>query len=154
MHTKDDKLADPFEVWKRMRNERYYKYRPVAFGIIALSLAFFVWVVRRVRSMWLSLCLGQIFIILLSQLTSYYYAFMIMSAPLTRARRQIELPLIGLAAMTQLVWQAFGWFDDKSALVTLIILLFCFWMVSLFAEKEKMDAFYARVKELLVRRPA
>ena len=148
MYVKDDKLADPFEVWKRLRNERYYRYRPVAYAIIALSLAFFVWVVRRVKSTWIALALGQIFIILLSQLTSYYYAFMVITAPLTRARRQIELPLIALAALTQLVWQAFGWFDDKSALVTLIILLFCYWLVSLFAEKEKMDAFYARVKAL------
>jgi hypothetical protein len=151
VQVKDDKLLDPFEVWKSMRNKRYYKYRPVGFVVIALSLAFFVWVVRRVKSTWISLALGQIFIILLSQLTSYYYSFMVLSAPLSRARRQIELPLIGLAAMTQLAWQAFGAFDDKSAIVTLIILLFCYWLISLFAEKEKMDAFYARVRELLGR---
>src|SRR5262249_24038282 len=30
---KDDKLTDPFEVWKRMRNERYAHYRWVAYGI-------------------------------------------------------------------------------------------------------------------------
>ena len=151
MYTKDDKLADPFEVWKRMRNERYYKYKPVAYAIILFSLAFFVWVVRRVKSMWIALALGQIFIILLSQLTSYYYAFMVISAPLTRARRQIELPLLGLAALTQLVWQAFGWFDDKSAMVTLLCLLFCYWMLGLFAEKEKMDTFWARAKALVSR---
>jgi hypothetical protein len=147
----DDNLADPYEVWKRLRNERYYRYRPVAYGIIALSLAFFVWVVRRVKSTWVALALGQIFIILLSQLTSYYYAFVVISAPLTRARRQIELPLVGLAAATQLVWMAIGWYDDKSALSTLIILLFCYWMISLFADKEKVDAFYARVTALASR---
>jgi hypothetical protein len=133
MYTKDDKLADPFEVWKRMRNERYDKYRPVAYVIVALSLAFFVWVVRRVKSMWIALCLGQIFIILLSQLTSYYYAFLIITAPLTRVRRQIEVPLLGLAVLSQIVWRAFGWFDDKSALVTLLALLFCYALVCMFA---------------------
>jgi hypothetical protein len=138
MYTKDDKLADPFEVWKRMRNERYYKYRPVAYVIIAASFVFFVWVVRRVKSMWIALCLGQIFIILLSQLTSYYYAFLVLTAPLTRAKRQIELPFLGLAAVSQLVWRAFGWFDDKSAAVTLISLVFCYWLVGLFAPKESL----------------
>src|SRR5262249_46939857 len=125
MHVKDDKLADPFEVWKRMRNERYYKYRPVAWVIVAASLAFFVWVVRRTRSMWIALCLGQLFIILPSHLPSYYYAFLAIPAPLPRARRQIEIPLVGLAIVSQLIWMAFGWFDDKSAAVTLIALVFC-----------------------------
>ncbi len=133
MYTKDDKLADPFEVWKRMRNARYDKYRGVAYAIIALSLAFFVWVVRRVKSMWIALCLGQIFIILLSQLTSYYYAFMIITAPLTKAKRQLEVPIVGLAAVTQLVWGAFAWFDDKSAAVTLIALVFSYGLVCMFA---------------------
>jgi hypothetical protein len=133
MYTKDDRLADPFEVWKRMRNDRYDKYRPVAYVIVALSLAFFAWIVRRVKSMWIALCLGQIFIILLSQLTSYYYAFLIVTAPLTRARRQIEVPLVGLAVLTQIVWRAFGWFDDKSTLCTLITLVFCYGLVCLFA---------------------
>jgi hypothetical protein len=140
MYTKDDHLADPFEVWKRMRNERYYKYRPVAYAIVAVSLVFFVWVVRRVKSMWVALCLGQIFIILLSQLTSYYYAFLVITAPLTRVKRQIELPLLGLAAVSQLVWRAFGWFDDKSAAVTLISLVFCYWLVCLFAPKGSLRA--------------
>jgi hypothetical protein len=144
MHVKDDKLADPFEVWKRMRNERYYKYRPVAWVIIAASLAFFVWVVRRVKSMWIALCLGQIFIILLSQLTSYYYAFMVITAPLTRARRQLEVPLLGLAAVSQLIWGAFGWFDDKSAAVTLVSLVFCYGLLCMFAPKDTM----ARLKAI------
>jgi hypothetical protein len=135
MYTKDDKLADPFEVWKRLRNERYDKYKPIAWVIVALSLAFFVWVVRRVRSMWIALCLGQIFIILMSQLTSYYYAFMVISAPLTRAKRNLEVPLLGLAAVSQLIWGAFGWFDDKSAAVTLVALVFCYGLVCSFAKK-------------------
>ena len=63
-------------------------------------LAYFVWVTRRVKSMWVAQCLGQIFIILMSQLTSYYYAFMIISAPLTKARRQLEIPIVGLAAVS------------------------------------------------------
>lgn len=139
MYTKDDKLPDPFEVWKRMRNERYYKYRPIAWVVIAASLAFFIWVVRRIKSMWIALCLGQIFIILLSQLTSYYYAFMVITAPLTKARRQIELPLLGLAAVSQLVWGAFGWFDDKSAAVTLIDLVFCFGLIAMFMSREQTE---------------
>jgi hypothetical protein len=133
IYTADDNLVDPFEGWRRMRNERYDKYRGVAYFIVALSLAFFAWIVRRVKSMWIALCLGQIFIILLSQLTSYYYAFLIITAPLTRARRQLEVPLVGLAVVTQIVWRAIGAFDDKSTLCTLIILVFCYGLLCAFA---------------------
>jgi hypothetical protein len=146
MYTKDDKLADPFEVWKQMRNDRWYKYKPIAYVIVAVSLGFFIWIVRRVKSMWIAFCLGQIFIILLSQLTSYYYAFMIITAPLTRARRQIELPLVGFAALTQLVWGAFGWFDDKSAAVTLLALLFCYALVCWFAPRGAIQRLLGRAR--------
>jgi hypothetical protein len=160
MYTKSDRLADPFEVWKRLRNERYDKYKPIAWAIMALSLAFFAWVVGqqsagkgsnrgpRVSSMWIALCLGQIFIILLSQLTSYYYAFLVITAPLTRVKRQIEVPYLGLAALTQIIWMAFGWFDDKSVLCTVLILAFCYWLVSLFAPKDTLS----RIQAMLGRR--
>jgi hypothetical protein len=135
MYVADNKLPDPFSTWMRLRNERYDKYRGVAYAVIALSLAFFAWVVRRVRSMWIALCLGQIFIILLSQLTSYYYAFMVITAPLTKAKKQIEAPLLGLAALSQIIWMVFGYFDDKSAAMTLVMLAFCYGLVCTFAPK-------------------
>ncbi|MGK4005506.1 hypothetical protein WMF31_22970 [Sorangium sp. So ce1036] len=132
-YTKDTKLTDPFEVWKRMRNERYAKYRWVAYGIIAASLAAFVYVCRRVRSLWVAQCLGQIFIILLSQLTCYYYSFMILSAPLTRVKRQIEVPLFGLAALTQFIWMASYWNDDKYTALTAVSLAFCYYLLFVFS---------------------
>jgi hypothetical protein len=134
-YTKDTKLIDPFEVWKRMRNERYARYRLVAYGIVALSLAFFVYVVRRVKSMWAAQCLGQIWIILLSQLTCYYYSFMILAAPLTRLKRSIEAPLFGFAALSQFVWITFNFNDDKYTVLTAISLVFCYGLLCAFTPK-------------------
>lgn len=139
-YTQDGKLRDPFEVWKRMRNERYAKYRYVAYAIIALSFAFFLYAVRRVKSMWISLCLAQVWIILLSQLTCYYYSFMILVAPLTKVKRNIEAPLFGLAALSQFIWMAFNFNDDKYWVLTLIALVFCYGLVCAFAPKELGDA--------------
>ncbi len=132
-YTKDVKLVDPFEVWKRMRNERYAKYKPVAYGIIALTFAFFVFAVRRVKSLWVAQCLGQIWIIMLSQLTCYYYSFMILSAPLIKVKRGIEVPLFGLAALSQFVWMIFYWNDDKYTALTLISLVFCYGLLCAFS---------------------
>ncbi len=134
-YTKDVKLVDPFDVWKRMRNERYDKYRPIALVAIALSLIGFVWIVSRVKSMWIAQCLGQVFIIMLSQLTCYYYSFMILAAPLTRIKKNLEAPIFGFAALSQFVWITFGYNDDKYTALTLISLLFCFGLICAFGKK-------------------
>jgi hypothetical protein len=143
-YTKDTKLADPFEVWKTMRNDRYDKYKLVAYGIVGLSFLYFAWVTRRVKSMWVALCLGQIFIILLSQLTCYYYSFMILAAPLTRVKKGIEAPLFGFAALSQFVWITFFWNDDKYTALTLISLLFCFGLICAFAPRGSHARLFGR----------
>ena len=132
-YTKNVNLPDPFQVWKDMRNERYQKVRYAAYAIIALSFLGFVYVLRRVKSLWIAQCLGQIWIILLSQLTCYYYSFMILAAPLTKVKRSIEAPLFGLAALSQFVWMIFFWNDDKYWALTAISLIFCYGLLCVFA---------------------
>jgi len=136
-YVRDNRLLDPFETWKRMRNERYEKYKPVAYGIMLGTLAFFILVVRRMKSLWVAQCLGQIFIILGSQLTCYYYSFMILAAPLTKLRPQIELGLFGLAAVTQIIWMNSYWNDNKYTLLTIVSLLFCYVMIGMFARGDE-----------------
>jgi len=135
-YTRDNSLTDPFEVWKDMRNERADQLKPVSYAIIGLSLLFFVLVVRRSKSLWVAQCLGQIFIILLSQLTCYYYSFMILGAPLIKMRRQLELGLFALAAITQIIWMNSHWNDDKYTLLTIASLVFCYIMLGFFWRKK------------------
>jgi hypothetical protein len=78
-------------------------------------------------------CLGQIFIILMSQLTCYYYSFMILSAPLLKWRKQVELTLFGLAAVTQIIWMNSYWNDNKYTLLTIVSLIACYMMIGFFA---------------------
>ena len=115
-----------------MRNERYHKYRYVAYGIIALSMLFFIYVVRRIKSLWVAQCLGQIFMILGSQLTCYYYSFMILSAPLIKLRKPIEVGLFTLAAITQIIWMQSTFNDNKYTLLTIVSLIFCYFMIGHF----------------------
>ncbi|WP_437590902.1 hypothetical protein [Sorangium sp. So ce1000] len=136
-YTKDITLADPFEVWKRMRSERYEEHRGVAYALIAASFAIFVHVARRVRSLWVGQCLAQVFIILLSQITCYYYVFMILSAPLTRSRRRLEVPLLGLAALSQGIWRWSSWNDDRYTVLTVAMLAFCYFLLYTFARKAR-----------------
>ncbi len=131
-YTRDNKKLDPFEDWKRMRNERYDQFKPVAYALMLGTLAFFVLVVGRMKSLWVAQCLGQIFIILGSQLTCYYYSFMILGAPLIKVRRQVELGLFALAAITQIVWMNSYWNDNKYTLLTIVSLVFCYVMIGFF----------------------
>ena len=141
-YTRDNRLTDPFEIWKRMRVERYEKYKPLAYGIMLGTLFFFILVVHRLKSLWVAQCLGQIFIILGSQLTCYYYSFMILSAPLIKYRKQVELLLFGLAAVTQIIWMNSYWNDNKYTLLTIVTLIVCYILIGLFARGK--TAFYLR----------
>jgi hypothetical protein len=134
---RDEKLTDPFKIWKEMRNERYRRYRLVAYGALLAALAAFVVVVRRVKSLWVAQCLGQIFIILLSQLTCYYYSFMILGAPLTRLRRSAELGMFAVAAVTQIVWMNSYWNDNKYTMLTIVSLVWCSVLVGMFWRRER-----------------
>lgn len=134
-YTVDPRLADPFEGWKQRRNERREMYRWPGFAIIAISGALVVWAVRRLRLLWVSGCLGQVFIVLGAQLTSYYYSFLILSALLTGARRRLEIPLFGFAALSQVVFWVFPWNDDKYAALTLMSLLLCYGLILGFVPK-------------------
>jgi len=138
-YTKDVSLVDPFETWKSMRLERYKKYHLVAYGLIAATLAFFIFVVRRVRSLWIAQCLGQIWIIMLSQLTCYYYSFMILTAPLTKVKRGIEPWLFGLAGVSQVCWMTMGWNDDRYTALTYISLAFCIGLLVVFAPRDFLE---------------
>ncbi len=133
--TQDPKALDPFETWKKMRLERWAKYKPIGYAIVALSFALFVAVVRRIKSLWIAQALGQIWIILLSQLTSYYYAFIIITAPLTRVRRDLEVWLFGFAALTQFMWLGLGYNDDRYTALTWVTLAFCYFLILSFAPK-------------------
>jgi hypothetical protein len=134
-YTVDKKLADPLEVWMRMRNERYDTYRGAAYAIVALSLALFIYTVQRMKSLWLAGCLAQVFVILLSPLANYYYSFLILSALLTKARRRLEAPLFGFAALSQFVFWSFDWDDDRYAALTLISLLLGYGLIGAFLPK-------------------
>lgn len=144
-YTRDNSLHDPFEIWKDMRNERYHEYRWVAYGVTAITLLAFVLIVYRIKSLWIAQCLAQIFIILMSQLTCYYYSFLILSAPLSKVRRQIELGLFGLAAITEIIWMNSYWNDDRYTALTIVSLIFCYVMLFMFWRRGTLRELAAKV---------
>jgi hypothetical protein len=121
-YVRDNNHPDPFQTYKQMRVDRYERLKSLGWLV---SAGFFFWMVRvarRLRSLWAAGCLGQVFIILLSQLTCYYYTFMILLGPLTRASRRLEVPLFGFVILTGIADLAYVHFDDRCWMLTLISL--------------------------------
>lgn len=132
-------LTDPFDDWKRMRNERYAKYKPVAYAITAAILVLYLYMLRRMKNMWLALCTAQVFGIILAQLTCYYYSFMMLTAPLTKVkpiRRPMELSMFGFAFVSQWAWRMFRFNDDKYWMLTLLSLVYTLGLIVVFTPPE------------------
>ncbi|HEU0054460.1 MAG TPA: glycosyltransferase 87 family protein, partial [Longimicrobium sp.] len=132
-YTRDERLPDPLAPWKERFAERMDETRPVLWVLVALALGWFVRVARRARRPWIALGLGQVWPVLLLPLTCYYYAFFVMAAPLTRARRSLEIPLLALAAASQVVWWAFWWNDDRYAALSVLAVAFCCVLLAMFS---------------------
>lgn len=139
-YAKDATKTDPFEGWKTARNERYKDYKPVAYGTLAVTLFAFVLVLRRIKNQWMALALGGIWIILGSQLTCYYYSYMLLLAVLSRMRRDVEVYIFAMAAISQIGWRTIGFNDDRYTYLTLISLILSYLLLFMFAPKELPDA--------------
>ncbi len=135
-YAKEPARLDPFATWKNMRVQRYIDYKPVAYTLIGSTFFAFALVLRRVKSMWVAQTVGGIWIILLSQLTCYYYSFMLLSATLTRARRDLEVYIFAFCAISQVGWRALGYNDDKYDYLTLASLILLFFLLLAFAPRE------------------
>lgn len=110
---KDESLVDPFKTWKEQRLANFDKLKPL---FILLNLAL-LWVVfRRSRNEepWFAASLaGIVMIPAATELTCYYYAFMIPAAFLMEKRKEIGLWLLVLGIGTHAITKLPLWSDDQ-----------------------------------------
>ena len=57
-YVRDETALDPFGRWKQMRRDRFAQMKPVYYASVAALLAAFVFVVRRVKSLWIAQALA------------------------------------------------------------------------------------------------
>ena len=94
-------------------------------AIVLLFVGIFAIATRRIRPLWVAMCASPLFVVLLAQLTCYYYSFLILGAPLARVRplrRPVELSLFGFVVLSQVANRSFFWNDDKYWMLTLLSL--------------------------------
>src|SRR5262249_44731402 len=86
----------------------------------------------RVRLPWVAQGLSVVWVILLSQLTNYYYGFMLCAVPLLLLRPDLELAFYGYVVVTQVVWLTATWIDDRSTLHTALALALSYLLLAAF----------------------
>ncbi len=97
----DTSLLDPAAPWTAARNARFAALRPGYYASALVLLGLFAWSVWRIRTRWIAVCLSLLVVTTLTDPSCYYYLAWILVAPLARARRSIEIALMGLAAVGQ-----------------------------------------------------
>jgi hypothetical protein len=134
-YTRDNRLLDPFERWKDARRARYQHLKFVYYGIVALFVAGLTWACWRIKSIWVAMSLSLILVVSMVEATCYYYSVWIFAGILTKARRSMEIAVIGLAGLGQLLSTQFYFIDDKFTALSALYIAFTIAMVVSFMRK-------------------
>ena len=120
--------ADPWLRWKEARLAAWRRSWPLAALVAAAALFLLGRAVRRQPEPWIAAALGTLWIAFAVELTSYYYAFLIVPALLWIEKRWTGIALLALCAFSQCV--SLGpflgmptWRDEQHTLISFVTLL-------------------------------
>jgi hypothetical protein len=126
--TRNGTLIDAWSVWKEKRLENWNQLKPLFWLTMLGCCALIYFAVRGAKGeLWVAASLGTGMIAFGSELTCYYYCFLMAMAALHEKRREAGMMLIGLAAATQFIaWQPFrgmsGWLDEQYTAMSVLTL--------------------------------
>jgi hypothetical protein len=101
-HTNDSRLLDPWSKWKEARLKSWKQALPV-YAVVVVAWLLLLGVSSRGAQPWVAATLGLTFVPVATELTSYYFAFLIAVALLVEQREQVGRWLLLLTAFTQFV---------------------------------------------------
>jgi len=120
--------VDPWLRWKEARLAAWKQARPLAAVLAVAALFLLGRAASRRPEPWIAAALGTLWIAFAVELTSYYYAFLIVPALLWTEKRAAAIALLALAAFSQLV--SLGpllglpaWLDEQYTLISFASLL-------------------------------
>jgi hypothetical protein len=137
---KDTSMTDPFQTWKEQRLANFGQLKWL-FVALNLALLWAVWRTSKDEAVWMSAALaGVVMIPAATELTCYYYAFMIPGAFLMEKRKEIGLWLIVLAIATHAITKMPIWSDDQYVWMGLASILYGVMVLWLLAQPDAAAA--------------
>ncbi len=121
---KNSRDEDPFKRWKESRLENY---RELRWLFVLLNLAFLaaIWRSTRDEPAWVAAALsGTLMVTSATELTCYYYGFLMAGAFLMEKRKEFGLWLILLGIGTHAIVKFPSWDDEKYVWMSLLSLLY------------------------------
>jgi hypothetical protein len=120
-HTNDSRLIDPWSKWKEARLKSWKQALPV-YAVVVLAWLVLLGVSARGSQPWVAAALGLTFVPVATELTSYYFAFLLGVALLSERREQVGRWLLLLTGFTQFVaWAPLSgmsrWGDEQYTLM-------------------------------------
>lgn len=117
---------DPWRRWKEARLAAWHRARPLAALLAAAALFALGRAASRRPEPWIAAALATLWIAFAVELTSYYYAFVIVPALLWCERKSAGIALLLLSAFSQ--WVSLGpgmptWRDEQYTLISLATVL-------------------------------
>lgn len=137
---KDARAEDPFKRWKESRLENY---RDLKWLFVLLNLAFLaaIWRSTRDEPAWVAAALsGTLMVTSATELTCYYYGFLMAGAFLMEKRKEFGLWLILLGIGTHAIVKFPIWDDEKYVWMSLLSLLYGVMILVTLLSPEKAKA--------------
>jgi hypothetical protein len=117
-HMRNNSLKDPFREWKEAREYYYHKRGPIMFGLLLMFCVMLGRAADREPD-WAAACLGAGLIVLASELTCYYYGFLLTYGLLWERRKLPGILATALAAVTCMLSLIIDWNDEHFAAMSL-----------------------------------
>jgi hypothetical protein len=117
-HMRNNSLKDPFREWKEAREYYYAKRAPILFGLLLMFCVMLARAADREPD-WAAACLGAGLIVLASELTCYYYGFLLTYGLLWERRKIPGILATALAGLTCMLSLMIDWNDEHFAAMSL-----------------------------------
>lgn len=119
---------DPFEIWKIERRKAFNASR-IFYALAIVGFFGLFWRAVKSSEMWEAAALGFTLIIMLNELTCYYYSFMVAGALIGSKRPRLGLGLL-IANLAWLICEFYwNWFDVKYTYASLVGVLISLYFV-------------------------